>query len=297
MSDNTAGKANRIDRIQKYISKMPSLSTTVTKVLEVCNTPSTSPNDLNRVISLDPVLTAKVLRLINSAYYALPDQVTSLTRAIIMLGINTVKNLALATAVLETIGAEKSSPALSKDDFWTHSITVGVTAKLLATVNRIPATVREEYFVAGLLHDLGKIPLTNRFPDEYLKATELAMQEKEPLYVAENTVLGMDHSIVGGMIAEKWEFNQNINESLICHHTPEAAEGESDQLVATVALADTYANTFETVSSEDLIPDETSVRPHLEKVGVSWTQLSELRETVLDEIEKARIFLQVSKEG
>ncbi|MDP2104936.1 MAG: HDOD domain-containing protein, partial [Desulfobulbaceae bacterium] len=80
--------------IQAYIDRMPSLSTTVNKVLEVCNSPKTSANDLNRVISLDPVLTGHVLKLINSAYYSLPNQVSSLARAIIMLGLNTVKNLA-----------------------------------------------------------------------------------------------------------------------------------------------------------------------------------------------------------
>ncbi|HQP12654.1 MAG TPA: HDOD domain-containing protein, partial [Candidatus Omnitrophota bacterium] len=79
--------------IQNYISRMPSLSTTVTKVLEICNKPTTSPNDLNRVIALDPVLTGRVLKVVNSAYYSMDNEVTSLTRAIILLGLNTVKNL------------------------------------------------------------------------------------------------------------------------------------------------------------------------------------------------------------
>lgn len=297
MSGSGAAKAQRINLIQKYISNMPSLSTTVTKVMEVCNTPSTSPNDLNRVISLDPVLTAKVLRLINSAYYALPDRVTSLTRAIIMLGINTVKNLALSTAVLETIGGDSSFPALTVDDFWTHSITVGVTAKLLAGINGIPIKVREEYFVAGLLHDLGKIPLNNRFPEEYLQAMELTEKDHSPLYQAENKILGMDHTLVGGMIADKWQLNPNITDSLCFHHMPEAAEEESEKLVTTVTLADMYANILVAVPLEEPIPEEPSAEPLLEKLGVSWDHLSELRDTVLEEIEKAKVFLQVSKGG
>jgi HD-like signal output (HDOD) protein len=85
---------NFLKRIRVYIARMPSLSTTVTKVLETCNDPYASANDLSRVISLDPVLVGQVLRLINSAYYALPHAITSLPRAIIMLGLNTVKNLA-----------------------------------------------------------------------------------------------------------------------------------------------------------------------------------------------------------
>ena len=99
---------SRLQVIRDYIDRMPSLSTTVTKVLEVCNKPNTAPNDLNKVISLDPVLTGNVLKLINSAYYSLPNQITSLARAIIMLGINTVKNLALSTAILGTLKSSQS---------------------------------------------------------------------------------------------------------------------------------------------------------------------------------------------
>jgi HD-like signal output (HDOD) protein len=101
--------------IQSYVSKMPPLPVTVSKVLEICNNPKTSPVDLNQVISLDPVLMGKVMRLINSAYYSLPNQITSLVRAIIMLGINTVKNLALSTAVLSTLGKASDFQALNME--------------------------------------------------------------------------------------------------------------------------------------------------------------------------------------
>ena len=134
---------NRLRQIQQYISRMPSLSTTVSKVMEICNRPDASPNDLNRVISLDPVLTGLVLRMINSAYYSLPDQITSLARAIIMLGLNTVKNLALSTAILQTVGGKNSFKALSMDEFWTHSITVGVTAKAVSGLKGIPGMQRD----------------------------------------------------------------------------------------------------------------------------------------------------------
>jgi len=86
--------------IEKFIKKMPSLSTTVGKVMEICSRTDASPNELNKVISLDPVLTGQVLKLINSAYYSLMNKVTSLTRAITMLGMNTVKNMALSTAII-----------------------------------------------------------------------------------------------------------------------------------------------------------------------------------------------------
>src|SRR5215510_8312698 len=118
--------------LKDYIKNMPSLPTSVTKVLEICNNPQTSPADLNHVISLDPVLVGRVLKLINSAYYGLGQPVTNLARAIIMLGINTVKNLALSTAVMGQLTTGKKSHGLDMEGFWRHSLCVGVAAKLLA---------------------------------------------------------------------------------------------------------------------------------------------------------------------
>ncbi|MCX5865521.1 MAG: HDOD domain-containing protein [Deltaproteobacteria bacterium] len=286
----------RFALIQKYIERMPSLSTTVTKVLEVCNTPSTSANDLNRVIALDPVLTGQVLKLINSAYYSLPNQINSLTRAIIMLGINTVKNLALSTAVLGSMGREDSFRSLSMDAFWTHSLCVGVMAKALAGLKGIPGMMQEEFFVAGLLHDLGKIPLNNCFAEEYRQAMELSSLEQGPLSQAEEMMLGFDHSRAGKMIADKWQLNLGLTELLRFHHTPEKASADHRQLVAVVALANIYANLFDVGSAGDRYPDMSRINELLAQVGLKWLDLSSLHLVVEQEIEKAQIFLQVARE-
>jgi len=273
---------------------MPSLSTTVTKVLEICNRPNTSPNDLNRVISLDPVLTGQVLKLINSAYYGLPTNITSLTRAIIMLGLNTVKNLALSTAILGSIGGKESFQALSMDDFWTHSICVGVTAKSLALANGVPAMESEEYFVAGMLHDLGKIPLNGRFPKDYVEALDLVDSGHCPLDRAENTIFDIDHSLVGGLISEKWQLNENMSNALCHHHAPEEATEGNRRLIFTVALANLFANMMKIGSSGDLFPEEAMLDGLLEEVGADWPSLSQMVDQVMEDIEKAKIFLKVS---
>jgi len=99
-----------LKQIQIYIARLPGLSTTAGKVMEICNNPAASPNDLNRVISMDPVLTGQVLKLTNSAYYSLRHPISSLTRAIVMLGINTVKNLVLSFAILDHMRAKRTFP-------------------------------------------------------------------------------------------------------------------------------------------------------------------------------------------
>ena len=282
-------REERLQKIRRFVKKMPSLSTTVGKVLEICSRPDTSPNDLNRVISLDPVLTGQVLKLINSAYYSLMNKVTSLTRAIVMLGLNTVKNLALSTAIIRSVGQTKKSKVLPIKKFWAHSIGVGVTAKLIAAAMDVPMGEREEYFVAGLLHDLGKIP----FDDEYADVLLAVRQRQEPLVTLEQRMLSLDHQEVGRLIAEKWKLNEAITETICCHHAPESASPDNRRLVAVVALADAYVCLYDIGYAGNLYADEDQLAQALSLTGLSWSTVSGLSEAVEEEIHKAEIFLQV----
>jgi len=284
-----------IQKIQGFIDRMPSLSTTVSKVLEVCNSPRTSANDLNRVISLDPVLTGHVLKLINSAYYSLPNQISSLARAIIMLGLNTVKNLALSTAVIGALGKKSSFTTLPMDAFWAHSICVGVTAKAMAVARNVPSTEREEYFVAGMLHDLGKIPLNTCFAENYGQALQLAALEQSSLLKAEQLLVGVDHGVAGRLIGEKWRLSPAIIEGLGFHHAPDQASDEHRDLVATVALANLYANIYEIGSAGDLHPESAFLLGILEIMGLKWADLQPLQSIVNSEIDKAQVFLNLTE--
>ena len=289
----SASREELLSDIQKYIDRMPSLSTTVTKVIEVCNQPNTSPNDLNRVISLDPVLTGQVLKLINSAYYSLPNQVTTLTRAIIMLGLNTVKNLAISTAVLEAIKKE-GSQCFSMDSFWTHSLCVGVTAKALAASKKVPAESQEEYFVSGLLHDLGKIPFSNCFAEDYKKVLELASLQRCSLLRAEEMIFGFDHHATGKMIAEKWQLSKNIEACLSSHHNLDNLTQENKSLVNTVSAANLFANIFEFGTAGDNFQEIPDVVKTLDTTGMNWHKMASLIGVVEEEIDKAQVFLRVA---
>jgi putative nucleotidyltransferase with HDIG domain len=295
MYDSLSHPPSYLKDIRAYIARMPSLSTTAAKVLETCNNPQSSPNDLNRVISLDPVLAAQVLRLTNSAYYSLSHPVSSLTRAIIMLGINTVKNLVLSFAILEQLRKAKSFRALSAQKFWAHSLSVGVIAKCLAMARGVSLSDQEEFFVCGLLHDLGKIPLNCQFPDEYSQMLDLAKRSHWPLAHAESVVFGIDHSVIGGLIAKKWRLSRPFIEALEWHHQPDKSLPEHQQLVLIVALADIYSQLLD-IGSCKAAPDGTAFAEYLlERVGVDWPTLYDMRDTVLAEIEKAKIYLEISE--
>jgi uncharacterized domain HDIG len=282
-------RKTKLDKIRAFVNKMPSLSTTVGKVLEICSRTDTSPNDLNKVISLDPVLTGQVLKLINSAYYSLVNKVTSLTRAIVMLGLNTVKNLALSTAIIRCVGQINKSKALPNKDFWAHSIGVGVMAKLLAAKRGLLLAEREEYFVAGLLHDLGKIP----FGDEYIDVLAQARKTQTPLIHLEKQLLEIDHEEVGAIIASTWKLNPVITDAICHHHAPKQAAPDHQGLVATVALADFYVCLFDIGYAGNRYPDEEQLATLLEMCDLEWSAVVSLSSILDEEIQRAKIFLQV----
>jgi len=279
------------EALREYIKTIPSLPTSVTKVLEICNNPRTSPADLNHVISLDPVLVGRVLKLINSAYYGLGQPVTSLVRAIIMLGINTVKNLVLSTAVVGHL-VSKKSPGLEMEGFWRHSLCVGVSAKLLAKKRGIDSKLIEEYFVAGLLHDIGKIPLNAVLSEEYIRTVSAADREKKPLSLAEENALGMNHCEAGAMIVTAWKLEGPIGDAIAYHHSYGEYEGNYKDVIFTVAAANRFSSLQGIGFSGDRYPVPL---PELiwETLKINQDTFYEIEESVNREIQKAEIFLKI----
>jgi len=295
MACNAPTAEQRLETIQLYITRMPSLSTTVTKVMETCNNPAVSPNDLNRVISLDPALTGQVIKLVNSAYYSLVNEVTSLTRAIIMLGINTIKNLSLCLSVMGAIKDSDAFRAFTIDESWSHSICVGVSAKLIAAAAGVPAKEVEEYFVGGLLHDLGKIPMNSCYPEDYLEAVNAVSQDHIPLHAAEQNRFGVNHCEIGRFIAKRWTLNQNVSEALAFHHFPDAAEIENRQFLTIITLADMIAHMMAIADWDRLSLTGSAIESLASRIDIDLATLKSLKAPVTAELEKARAFLQISE--
>jgi len=284
----------RIEKsLREYIKTIPSLPTSVTKVLEICNNPQTSPADLNHVISLDPVLVGRVLKLINSAYYGLGQPVTSLARAIIMLGINTVKNLALSTAVMGHLSSKKASSGLDMEGFWRHSLCVGVSAKLLAKKRGIDAKMLEEYFTAGLLHDLGKIPLNAVLAKDYMLTIGDADRHRKPLFQAEESSLGLNHCTAGAMINDAWKLEGAVGDSILFHHTCDDYSGDNKDILFSVAAANRFASMSDIGFSGDRYPEP--LPPAIwETLNVTHEAFLEIEESVFGEIDKAAVFLKIN---
>ena len=283
---------DHLRKVEKYINTMPALPVTVTKVVEIANNPATSPVDLNKVISLDPVLMARVLKLINSAYYGVSSKVNSLVRAIIMLGINTVKNLALSSAVMDTFGRKNQFRALDPQAFWRHSLGVGVTSKLIAKKRKVESAKLEEYFIAGLLHGIGKIPLNNVLSEEYVQAMSIADRQKLPLYAAERRVFGFDHTFVGARIGEAWKLGNAIQDTIKYQLRPSEYEGQYGDIVNTTNIAIYFVTISEIGFSGDRYPERPSDYA-FESISIDESFLDDIEDEVEDEIQKAEVFLRL----
>ncbi len=279
-------------KINNFINNMPPLPISVSKILEITKNSNVDATELNNVITLDPVLTGKVLKLINSAYYSLPNQITSIVRAIVMLGINTVKNLVLSTAILSNVNDKNNFKALDASSFWRHSICVGVMAKHFAIKQNIDTKLVEEYFLAGLLHDIGKIPLNAVIPEEYIKCMTYSRQNKVPLYVAESNFFGINHSELGHRIAELWKLNKDIDLTILYHHNLDEVPQEYKKFISTISLANIVTNKSEIGFSGNKYP-ENKEEEIFKTTGLNWDIIDKAEETAEESIKKAEIFLQI----
>jgi putative nucleotidyltransferase with HDIG domain len=283
-------KQNLDRQIESYIAAMLSLPTSLLKVMELCNNPQVNPADVNRIISLDPVLTGRILKLLNSAYYGLSQPVSGVARAIIMLGLNTVKNLVLSSTVMGTLAGQKNSPGLDLKDFWQHSLCVGVSAKLLAKERRIDPNLREEYFTAGLLHDIGKIPLNHILREEYLLTINAADTERNSLYRTEESTLGLNHCTAGAMIVKSWNLTGTAGEAVVHHHQYLSGDFPGRDVLFTVAAANYFAVKSKIGFAGDRRPEEI---PSLvwDVLGIGPDAFDRIVAELGREIEKAKIFL------
>jgi HD-like signal output (HDOD) protein len=159
----------------------------------------------------------------------------------------------------------------------------------------VPLCDQEEFFVGGLLHDLGKIPLNQQFPKKYFQALDMAKRTQRSLFHSEGVVFGIDHGAIGGLIAEKWQLSPALIEALCFHHRPEEARESNHQLVFIVALADIFAQLLHMGSGDKTLASNALCEYLLERVEVNWSFLYDLQDTVINEIKKAKIFLEINE--
>jgi len=233
VSMNNNPDLKRVKRITESIIGLPTLPTVVSRIIELVDNPRTSANSLARFISADQALTARILKLANSAYYGFPREISTVNMAIVVLGFNTVKDMGLSLSVFDAFKNKDNNSIFDMNRFWEHSIACGVASRLLARTYH--SRNAAEAFVAGLLHDIGKVILNQYFQQEFTKIMQLC-SDGTVLEEAEIMVTGATHAQIGAWLAEKWNLPKIISETIQYHHTP--WESTKDTVfVATVTLA------------------------------------------------------------
>ncbi len=230
-----AEKQQRIKKITQSIIGLPTLPTVITQMIGLIDNPQTSAREVSQLIATDQALTAKILKLANSAFYGFPREIATVNHAVVVLGFETVKSLGLSVSVLERFAAGGASTSFDRQKFWEHSIACGVAARLLA--DKLRYRVQGEAFAAGILHDIGKLILSQYFTDEFEEI--LALTRDEDLYIgkAEERVLGVTHAEIGLWLAEKWNLPAKLVDAISNHHAPGRMERESE-LASLIHLAD-----------------------------------------------------------
>lgn len=232
-------------RINDLIARVPSSLGSYQPVLDEIEAALQSPQcslvTIGEAVEKDPDLTARLLRLGNSAFYGFSTRLSTVSEAISLIGVQQVQDLIMASSIVERL-AGVSEEFVSMESFWRHSLACGIGARLIAMERRLPKA--DKYFVAGLLHDIGRMVLYGQAPASAQEVFGLYRKEKLLLREAEARVLGYDHAQIGQALMEHWKYPLNLIRAVGYHHQPAAAEIAKEE-VATVHLADHIVNAMQ----------------------------------------------------
>ena len=237
------------DQVRARLNQLPSLPSVVAELLVSISNDDADVDQIARQIAKDQGLTARVLRVANSSFYGLQKKVGTINDAVVVLGFRAVRSMVLAVSMSGAFRAENCT-GFATLAYLRHGVATALTARNLAPlVGQNP----ENAFTAGLLHDIGQLVLAANFPVQYAAALAYRRKHDCPLIVAERDILGLDHTVVGGLLADAWNFPEVLRCAVLEHHHPASAEASS--LADLIHLADITAHALGLANSpEELVP-------------------------------------------
>lgn len=205
--------------IFKSLGDLPPLPAVASKVIVEAESPDASPASMEAIIHSDPAIAAKALKVVNSAYYGLPGQVSSLTQACMLLGVQQIRNIVLGMCAMNALTAGQMNTA-GITQFWLHSFATAHGSRLIGLQKKVRPVNLDLLFVAGLLHDLGKLFLFTKFSEFYAQVLEQWAENPGPIHVIEQELLGVTHDVIGGEITEIWGLPSALSELIAKHEGP-----------------------------------------------------------------------------
>lgn len=204
-----------LEALLDRVEELAPLPQAASRVIGVTEDDRFSAYDLAAIIATDTALTAKILRLANSASYGFPRRIATVRDAVVLIGFRSVRSMAIAASILDLITVSSES-RFNGDLFWGHSVACGLAAEAMARESRDARP--DEAFTAGVLHDVGRLVLSQYAADAFGRALYLALQEARPLIDVERSQFGYDHAQVGAGLAQRWHFPDNVREAIADHH-------------------------------------------------------------------------------
>jgi len=284
---------NKVKLVVSNIRNLPTPPIVFNQIQKVINDPKVSANDIASILAEDPAMSVKVLKLTNSAFYGLTREVEVVREAVVIVGMEAIKNLVLSASVLDMFKSDDLDQEF-QEKFWRHSLATAVCCRLLARKVRAKGVVdADAAFSAGLLHDVGKMVISCFLPEENKKliAWKAENGPVDDAY-AENQALGFNHAAIGGFLAEQWKLPSKLRDAITHHHQP--TETEDEGLMAYyVCIADYVAKlTFRDPAAGDMQPSiEDGV---LEAIGLEQGDVGIYIEHLREEYLKAETFMKMA---
>ncbi len=290
MAVETADQAKSlVDKALTAIGDIATLPEVTIKIIEIVEDPKSTARDLHEVIKNDPALSVKVLKVVNSAFYGLPGQVASVDRAIILLGLSAVKNIAIAASIARLFKGKRISENFSAADLWRHSVAVAVCARTIAKCSR-HAVMTDEVFVAGLIHDIGTLVERQSFPDEFAEVINRCTTGDIRFLDCEREVIGADHQAFGVGLTTRWKFPRHLRAAVGFHHNPDALSVELKNMATLIQVADIICCQekagFYLTARHDVVTEQM-----MDMLGVTQEQLDEIRTALSDQVADAEATL------
>ena len=227
-------KREKTELILRNIFKLSPIPTVIHEILRLLENPTTTTSELNKTISKDQSLVAKILSIANSPLYGLQRKVSSLDLAILVLGFSEIKNIVSVLSMVETF-VNKTDKYLDKKEFWMHSFMTGTAAKRLSDDLDLP--LRGESFIAGFLHDMGLSVMHRYLHSGFVEIYGLVESSEMNIEEAEEHVLGMTHAEIGHFLMDRWNFPPLLSDAVLYHHNPALAD-KAKVIASIIHIAD-----------------------------------------------------------
>jgi HD-like signal output (HDOD) protein len=251
----------------KKVTTIAALPEVTAKIIATVNDPNSSATQLHKIVAHDPALVTRILKVVNSAFYGLPGQIGSIERAIVLLGLNAIKNIAVSAGLGEMFKGTSLCEGFTARDLWKHCIAVGVAARAIARQMKLP--IADEAFLAGMIHDVGLLVSLQVWPQKLRETCDRARAGGDFCEI-ERELIGADHQQLGAALTEQWRFPHSCRLVNAYHHRPVALADENRTLVTLVYAADTIC--CHAGQGFNL----TAVRQRLEDAGLESAEIDPL---------------------